>query len=282
MIALRKLLTDDRSPSTRLYLCRSIGGQAGENNESHPLVLPTSHHHSEVAICTAGAMRIVSRDAVYSLSAGDAVLIEPNAWHYESYEKKLSSYRSFWISISSDSVGILSALYRKGVLGIEESKRLPQTSEELAFAEIRTELLEGREHWQMKSAVQLKSLLIDLERRFNCEEQPARDSSQEPLHQLFYIIKTRFREPLQIRQLAREVGMSPDHLSRRFHAHYGVTFKQCLNTTRINHARHLLLRGCSIKKTAEAAGFEDVYYFSKVFKEYSRVTPGQFGKIPRT
>lgn len=278
MTVLRELIAMTRRERSRLHLCRASGGSSSSEQAVPPLVLPDAHPHFEIALCVSGAMRIVSHEKAFSLSAGDAVLIAPHAWHYETYERASGPYQSFWLTISPLFVGAIHAIYRKGFLKMESIHTLPHLEELSVLRQIHGELSTCERHWAVKVRLLMTGLLIDLDRRVGQGEAQQYPGGLEPVQHLFYIVKTRFREPLQIKQLAREVGMSADHLSRRFHASYGVTFKQCLNTTRINHAQHLLRRGHSIQEAAEAAGFDGVYYFSKVFKDYCGTTPGRFLK----
>lgn len=278
MNILREIIEVTRSKRSHIYLCGTSGLLSSSKQAVPPLVLPATHKHFEIAICISGVMRIVSHEKTFSLSPGDAVLITPHTWHYETYERASRSYRSFWLTVSSPCIGVIHAIHRKGSLKMDSIHTLPYVAELPVLQQISRELSTRERHWRAKARLLLAGLLIDLERRVDQDGAQQHPGRLEPVQHLFYIVKTRFRESLQIRKLAREVGMSADHLSRRFHASYGVTFKRCLNTTRINHAQHLLRQGCSIKETAEAAGFEDVYYFSKVFKACCQTTPGRFLK----
>ncbi len=275
MLALRKVLALRQRKKCRLHLCRAVPpGSVGGQGFS-PLILPGVHQYGELAFCVGGIMRIVSHEETFVLHPGDAVLVEPQAWHYETYARPSGAYQSLWLTMAS-LPGVICATYRKGVLGIDASRPLPGLECTLLLRQIRDELCRRELHWQRKAELLLGGLLIEADRLLHQRGQPRADLRLEPIQRLAHIVKTRFREPLQLHELAREVGVSPDHLSRRFRAHYGVTFRQYLASTRIHHARHLLGQGGTIKETAEAAGFGDVYYFSKVFKEYCRTTPGRF------
>jgi len=267
-----------QSGKSRFHLCRTTHKGSSSGQIVPPLALPAAHPHYEVVVCTDGSMRIVSHEKIYMLSVGDAVLIAPQAWHYETYDRARKSYRSFWLMVSPSCVETLGAGYRDGAFHVDGIQTLPQITEIQTLERIKQELIACENHWQMKARILLQSLLIDFDRRIHKESPSLSLVPYEPVQHLFHIIKTRFRDPLQIRSLAQEVGMSADHLSRHFHADYGVTFKQCLNITRIHHAQRLLQNGYAIKAAAEASGFEDVYYFTKVFKEYCGTTPGRFVK----
>ena len=135
-------------------------------------------------------------------------------------------------------------------------------------------------HWRERSHALLTEILIDYDRRLQGAP-PSRPPEMDPVQKLARILETRFREPLQVKSLSQEVGLSADHLSRRFKAEFGMACKDYLNSIRIHHAQLLLKSGWSIKKTADECGFSDVYYFGRVFKERSQTTPGKFVKEAR-
>jgi AraC-like DNA-binding protein len=75
-------------------------------------------------------------------------------------------------------------------------------------------------------------------------------------------------------QLARELGMSYSTFRRGFKRQTGVSPVQFQNEIRINRARDLLLNTTlSVSEVAAQTGFETVYYFCRVFKQKTGVTP---------
>ena len=71
-----------------------------------------------------------------------------------------------------------------------------------------------------------------------------------------------------------------DYLNRQFKTWTGQTIFQYLNMTRIARARQLLLTGYyTIEEVAAQTGFCDVYYFSKIFKKHTGMTPGKYSLL---
>jgi AraC family transcriptional regulator len=77
-----------------------------------------------------------------------------------------------------------------------------------------------------------------------------------------------------IRQIAREIGVHPVHLSRVFRAVTGTTFCAYLQKGRLRYATSLLFKGLSAGEAAIEAGFGDQFYMSRCFRR-------QFGMSPR-
>jgi AraC-like DNA-binding protein len=81
------------------------------------------------------------------------------------------------------------------------------------------------------------------------------------------MISSRCQEPLDLRALAAELGVSYSHLRHSFLARTGVSPRQHYLNTRIQKAQDLLLNTTkSIKEIAEVLGFESASHFSKQFK----------------
>jgi AraC-like DNA-binding protein len=88
-------------------------------------------------------------------------------------------------------------------------------------------------------------------------------------------IELRLHEPLLVESLAREVGLSHNHLIRLFHAGFGQTVKGYLTARRMEKARHLLRSSSlSIKHIAHDVGLGDLQAFNKAVRRH-------FGRAPR-
>ena len=92
-------------------------------------------------------------------------------------------------------------------------------------------------------------------------------------------IRLHYREHITLEETAQAVLLSPTYFSRLFKEKMNISFTSYVNTLRIEEAQRLLLdTRSSIIEIAEAVGFEDQSYFSKVFKEISQRTPSQYRK----
>jgi AraC-like DNA-binding protein len=248
-------------------------------DRAHPPLVPPDHHaYFELAICYEGEMSIVGHSETVNLKGGDSVVVKPGAWHYESYRSKSQPYRTCWPVVTPQQVHCIFTHYQQGKFITLHQRGLPQVDEIASLKHLAHEVEKKPPHWRTKARSLLCSLLVDLDRRLQGSQPNLVGRDVDPVKHLLRIVQARFREPLQIKTLAGEVGLSADHLSRRFHAASGVTFKDYLNTIRIHHAQLLLKSGWSIKKTADECGFSDVYYFGRVFKERCQTTPGKFVK----
>lgn len=76
---------------------------------------------------------------------------------------------------------------------------------------------------------------------------------------------------------AEQYHLTPEYISLMFTKKTGITFSTYLKKTRIEHAKELLLHSdMKVYEIACRVGYADQKYFSKVFKEYTGITPKQF------
>ncbi len=78
-------------------------------------------------------------------------------------------------------------------------------------------------------------------------------------------------------EMARQAGCSVTRLCQLFKAGFGVSPKAFVIQCRINRARDLLQRtDLSVTQIAEQVGYEDVFHFSKLFRQHSGITATAF------
>ena len=71
--------------------------------------------------------------------------------------------------------------------------------------------------------------------------------------------------------------LNPSYFSTLFKQSCGSSFKEYLNSIRIEESKKLLAAtDRSILDIALSIGFEDQSYFTKVFKKYTGLTPKQY------
>lgn len=77
-------------------------------------------------------------------------------------------------------------------------------------------------------------------------------------------------------EVARHAGISPSHFSRLIKKRTGRSFTELLRQCRIDRACEKLLQDGSLAEIADACGFCDQSYFTRVFKDIKGMTPKQF------
>ena len=89
-------------------------------------------------------------------------------------------------------------------------------------------------------------------------------------------IQNHFRDEIIMEELAGKLGLSASYFRRLFREAYGCAPMQYLVSLRIDHARDLLETGeVNVTEAARLSGFDDIYYFSKLFKRKVGASPSQ-------
>lgn len=87
-------------------------------------------------------------------------------------------------------------------------------------------------------------------------------------------IHAHLEEQFQLKDLAKEVYISPFHLSRTFKQITGMSLTSYILKIRIAAAERLLVStSLSITEIANKVGFNDAAYFSTKFRQINKVTP---------
>lgn len=82
---------------------------------------------------------------------------------------------------------------------------------------------------------------------------------------------------LDLSLLAKEIGISPVHLSRSFPKYFNSTLGDRIRSLKVEKARNLLSTGnASNSEIAYSCGFSDESHFIKSFKKQLGLTPGDY------
>ncbi|MCC2614986.1 helix-turn-helix domain-containing protein [Aestuariibacter halophilus] len=92
------------------------------------------------------------------------------------------------------------------------------------------------------------------------------------------ILRKHGGEPLPLTELARQVFVSPAHLSALFRRHLGASFKPLLQQLRVERAKTMLRAQPrqSVTDIAFALGFHDLRHFEKTFRRHVGCCPRVF------
>jgi AraC-like DNA-binding protein len=93
-------------------------------------------------------------------------------------------------------------------------------------------------------------------------------------------ISVNYSQKISIKKICADVGCSKSSLITAFKREVGITVNSYITEVRLSEALHLIEMGESkIGEIAEACGFSDQSYFSKVFSAKYGVPPSEYDKI---
>lgn len=86
-----------------------------------------------------------------------------------------------------------------------------------------------------------------------------------------------FQQDISQKWITDRIHVTPSYLSHTFKKDMGITFTDYLNNIRITKAKRLICsQPIKMYEVAEATGFADYRYFSKVFRDLVGITPTEY------
>ena len=98
-----------------------------------------------------------------------------------------------------------------------------------------------------------------------------------PIRKAIEFIRINLNQDLSLDSISVALHLSPSELSRQFKKETGENISDYVNKRRINEALYLLENeSISITDVSYMVGFNDVNYFTKVFKKIKGMTPSRY------
>lgn len=141
------------------------------------------------------------------------------------------------------------------------------------YEEVQAGKLYGRYEGSLFLYTFLISLLKDLETPYQAQK-------NQYVEQALFFLKRDFSTEVSLNQLAEQLGISTEHLSRLFKEQTGFTLMAYLTNLRMDKAIYLLRNSEeSIVNIGKACGYASGNYFSKVFLKMMGVTPSVYRQM---
>lgn len=220
-------------------------------------------------VCVVAAGEVLDPGRLEYLDGGVAVFFDPAALGEDS--------RSPWPAWRAHPLlfPFLHA-YAGGVLRLD----LPAARRPLwdnAIRSIETEMLARHDGYRQAALAHLTLLLIDVARLAGPVVAELRRSSEPLLAEVFEVIDRRHGEPLSLRDVADEVGLTPAHLTTVVRRRTGRTVGEWIVERRMAGARGLLTEtDLPVAEVARRVGIFDPGYFSRLFGRAHGTSPRQW------
>lgn len=103
-----------------------------------------------------------------------------------------------------------------------------------------------------------------------------------PVRKILQYLEEHYQEPISLESVADIMDLSPVTVSRMLSEEVGQGFARTLIEIRLKRAKELLQEGTlSIKEISQACGYQDPNYFARLFKNYTGMTPREYGETKR-
>lgn len=93
-------------------------------------------------------------------------------------------------------------------------------------------------------------------------------------------ITEHIHERIVLQDIADVFGVSPNYLSQLFKKHMSTGLNEYITTRKVNESKRLLKEtNLKVYEISDRLGFESAFYFSKVFKKYTDLSPKDYRNL---
>ena len=157
------------------------------------------------------------------------------------------------------------------VLYLEKMERLEERLEK-----IKSEYISGYLLSEIKISGILTDILISCLRSDCNSETP---EMQGQIEEILNYISAHCEEKITNTELGEKFGFHPNYISALVKQYTGIPMHQFLLRARLSRAAEELTEtNLTIGQIAGRTGFCDIYYFSRYFKQYTKLTPAEYRK----
>jgi YesN/AraC family two-component response regulator len=102
--------------------------------------------------------------------------------------------------------------------------------------------------------------------------------SEDIFGKLQKYITAHYMDKLTLTTIAEEIHANGSYLSRMYKVKTGQNLFDAINKMKLEKAKEYLAEGKRVSEIAALVGFDDVSYFSRVFKKYENCSPRDYEK----
>jgi len=255
------------------------------NNNDIPLAYYHAHDFVEFSIVTSGQTHYNIKGSHYTLEKNDVMIFNPGIHHQELITPD-TVCTQLHIGIANLNIDRMSPNYMRALDGAPILS-VKKYNEE--FTQCYNEIVKEQRLRQLGHSFVLKSLVMKLiiilyREMDRCSSPPFHQADQLISNDKKVIVQSLidymsyyYMEDISLSYLSTVMHISPAYISKIFKEETGSSPIQYLIEIRLEKAKSLLVSSSlPIQEIAEAVGYKDAYYFSKLFKKYYDLSPSAY------
>lgn len=211
---------------------------------------------------------------VTEINCGEMILLRPGCWHSYMPDKE-TGWEEYWIGFQGSVVekrmkmGFLDrTVYKVGIR--EDIVSMYKDAIQIAVQE--------KPSYQQYLAGTV-NMLLGIAIYHDSNKEAGGDYSADKIDTAKSIIRKRFREAINLEEVAKEAGMSYSWFRKKFREYNGISPARYILGLRISEACRLLAESSlSIKEVAWNLNFDDNSYFSAMFLREVGMSPKEYRK----
>ena len=236
------------------------------------------HDSIELLYFKEGEADIKCDDNAFHVKAGDLAVVNINQLHTVNPASEFCLYHCFIIPqelFDNRDINIYTASFSNLVSGDDELSCL--------FDRVTEEFKLNKASSKLAIKGQLYNIFAHLLRYHKDEgsqTKPHRKKILGIIKSSLLYMENNFQKSVSLDEICQKEGLSKYYFCRMFKEAVGQSPIEYLNLLRINKAAELLKSGSyNVSEAAEMCGFNNINYFSKVFKKYKNTLPSSIKKM---
>jgi len=215
-------------------------------------------------------------DNTYQVKPGCVMLVLPGLKH--AYRPLIETgWQEYWVGFKG---GYFSRLLEEGRFSAENVFFETGLNDSILsiFKQILDEARTQRPLYQMKVCAAILSLIAEVLTRERRREQPSH--YEKVVARAKYMMESNVYSAINLPVISEQLGISTSRLNEIFKTYTSMTPYQYYIHIKIHKAEALLEQeDIPVKEAAFRMGFEDQYYFSRLFKNKTGVSPSDWKKF---
>lgn len=282
------LLTNDKILLCEVNNMRNPVYEMHENiNEKYPVIYhinsfenqfgccPNWHDNIEILCMIYGKCEVNLDSAVFYVEEGDAVVVNSGCVHTLRAVGGAAAYHC--VIVDKDFCKFLG--FDTNVQHIVEKVHDQHINR--IFCDIESEFNRKEQYYLAAIKYLVGEMIVRLYRNYSMPDDHVYENSSKSVmvKKAAVFIDDNCTHSISIDEIAEAVNVSKYYLCRIFKEVMGITMVQFINFRRCKKACRMLERAdISISDVAEACGFDNMSYFSKIYKKYMNILPSEHRK----
>lgn len=230
----------------------------------------------QMVYVTNGEGIFTSGGNTYQVKPGSIMLVLPGIRHrYKPLSE--TGWHEYWVGFKGN---YFSKLLEEGRFSAEQVFFETGHHDSILsiFNQIFDEVRVQRPLYQMKACAGILSLIAEVLTRERRKDQP--NYYEKIVAEAKYLMESNVYSAINLPSISEQLGISTSRLNEIFKTYTSMTPYQYYIHIKIHKAESLLEQeDISVKEAAYKMGFEDQYYFSRLFKSKTGISPSDWKKI---
>ncbi len=251
------------------------------NKEEHPqafksVAVGRTLNEYQIVYITRGRGVFETGGTTFSVFPGSILLVFPGIRHF--YKPDIDvGWTEYWVGFKGPHIDILC---EEGFLSRDKPFHAIGLQNGLLslFTQILDEVRSQRPLYQLKICSHILTLISAI---LSHERQTVQHSHSEQLvDKAKFLMEENIYGDVNLNSIAAKLGVSTSHLNEVFKSYTSMTPYQYFIHIKIHRAKELLEGGdLAIKEVAFRLGFTDQYYFSRLFKNKTGISPSRWSSF---